>query len=201
MVEYKVAELRCPGCGGPTSTSEQTCKYCGNNVIITTFNSVYEMTAKDVNKYVRSYQEVLRGDPDESAINISIAMCYLRLKMYDRALECFQKAMQENFDNSETYFFAAVSLLKGNKAFLTPKSVIDHAQKYINAALSIENRGIYNYFLAYIKYDFYERKFLNVSPSYKEELNIAVLNNVPQEDIKQLFEILNVDIPDALNVN
>lgn len=201
MGEYNVIDLRCPGCGEPSSTSERICKYCGRQVIITSFNSVYEMKAQDVNKYVSTYKEVLRENPDESVINSSIGMCYLKIKLYDKALESFERAIQNNFDNSETYFYAGVCMLKGKKAYLAPKVNIDKALEYINAALMIENRGVYSYFLAYIKYDFYERKFLRIAPDYIEELTTANLNNVTHEDIRQLFEILNVEIPETFNAN
>ncbi|CAG7654007.1 hypothetical protein ACFQI7_32110 [Paenibacillus allorhizosphaerae] len=200
MSTYKIVDLKCPGCGEPSSTSEQTCKYCGRQVIITSFNSVYEMLPQDVNKYVNSYKEVLRDHPEESSIHTSIGMCYLRLRLHEKALESFEKATQYNFDNSETYFYAAVCLLKGKKAYLAPKAIIEKAQEYLNAALTIENRGIYHYFLAYIKYDFYERKFLRITPNYESELKNACVNNVTKEDIRKLFDLLNVDIPNVLNV-
>ncbi len=63
----------------------------------------------------------------------------------------------------------------------------------------IENRGIYNYFLAYIKYDFYEKKSLNIYPDYREEVSMAYNNNVTEEDIRILFEILNVTKPEVFN--
>ncbi|WP_438445114.1 hypothetical protein [Gorillibacterium sp. sgz5001074] len=201
MCAYKVVDLRCPGCGEPSSTSEQTCKYCGRQVIIMSFNSVYNMSQQDANKYVQSYNEALKEHPEESSIQSSLGMCYLKLKLYDKAVESFEKAIQDNFDNSETYFYAAVGLLKGKKAFMTPKAMIDKALEYLNAALMIENRGIYNYFSAYLKYDFYERKYLRISPSYKDELSTAYTNHVTNEDIRILFELLNVEIPADLIVN
>ncbi len=159
------------------------------------------MSQQDANKYVQSYNEALKEHPEESSIQSSLGMCYLKLKLYDKAVESFEKAIQDNFDNSETYFYAAVGLLKGKKAFMTPKAMIDKALEYLNAALMIENRGIYNYFSAYLKYDFYERKYLRISPSYKDELSTAYTNHVTNEDIRILFELLNVEIPADLIVN
>lgn len=40
---HQVIDMKCPGCGAPTSTGETTCKYCHRPVIISTFNSVYSM--------------------------------------------------------------------------------------------------------------------------------------------------------------
>lgn len=196
MTKYNVLNLKCPGCGSPVLTSEKFCKYCGREIVISTFSSVYSMTTQDINKYVNSYKKVLNEDPDNSIINLSIGMCYLKLRLYDKALKSFEKAIEDNFDNSETYFYAAICLLKGKKAFLTPIADIRKLEDYINAALNIENRGIYNYFLAYIKYDFYYRKSLNTQPTYFEEIEKAKINNVTNADIRFLFQLLNVKKPE-----
>ena len=54
----------------------------------------------------------------------------------------------------------------------------------------VEPKGIYYYLLSYVKKDFYEKKFLKISPNSQEELSAAVVNNVTQEDIRMLFELL-----------
>jgi tetratricopeptide (TPR) repeat protein len=194
---YAVVDLSCPGCGGSVNTSQKTCKYCGRDIVITSFSSVYSMLPQDINKYVSSYRRALTQDPDNSAINLSIAMCYLKQKLYRQALTNFEKAIEDNFDNSETYFYAAVSLLQGKKAFLAPISDIKKAMEYIEAAIQIEPRGIYYYLMAYIKYDFYERKSLNIYPGYRDELKRASQNNLTHEDIRILFELLGVSIPEG----
>ena len=63
-------------------------------------------------------------------------------------------------DQPDVFFYAAVSLLKGQKAFVAPRAAIDKCLEYLNAALMIEPKGIYQYFLAYIKYDYFSRKYL-----------------------------------------
>ncbi len=188
-------DIRCPGCGAPTSTSEKTCKYCYRPIIISTFNSVYSMPLPEVNKYANTYRSVLGQNPDNTEINNSIAMCYLKLKLYDKAQAAFEKAVESDFDNSETYFYAAVCLLKGKKAFLAQRADIDKAVEYINAALTIEPRGIYYYFLAYIKYDFFERKYLNTTPNYRDCVQMAYSIGISDTDKEMLFNILGVAVP------
>jgi len=148
-----------------------------------------------VNQYAASYREALQGEPDARDLNRNLAMCYLKLKLYDKALEAFEKAMQDNFDDSETFFYAAVCLLKGKKAFMAARPEIDKIEDYINAALMIESRGVYYYYLAYIKYDYFKRKFFNTSPTYLEALQSANAAGVSQLDADQLFGILGVERP------
>jgi tetratricopeptide (TPR) repeat protein len=125
-------------------------------------------------------------------------MCYLKLKLYDKALASFEKAIEDNFDNSETFFYAAICLLGGKKAFLAQRPVIDKIEEYINAALMIEPRGVYYYFLAYIKYDYYSRKFFKTSPTYQEALAQANNAGVSPFDIEQLYGIFGVSRPEVL---
>jgi tetratricopeptide (TPR) repeat protein len=172
-----------------------TCEWCHKPVVITTFNSVVDMPLSEVNKYAGSYKRELTDHPDDQTLNTSIAMCYLKLKMYDKALPAFEKAIEDNFDNSESYFYAAVCLLRGKKAFLAQRSDINKIEEFINAANMIEPRGIYHYFWAYIKQDFFERKYLNTSPSYKECLINAERLGTSQYDKDKLFELLGVPKP------
>jgi tetratricopeptide (TPR) repeat protein len=151
-----------------------------------------------VNQYAAAYREALQSEPNAKDLNGSAAMCYLKLKLYDKAIEAFDKAVADNFDNSETFFYAAICQLKGQKAFLVQREVINKVEEYINAALIIEPRGIYHYFLAYIKYDYFSRKFFNTSPTYQEALESANGAGVSPHDVEQLFGILGVSRPEAL---
>ena len=170
----------------------------GHPLNITTFTSVYDMPMPLVNKYANTYQKDLAEDPANKELNYSVGICYLKLKLYDKAVLALEKSMKDNFDNSEAFFYAAIALLKGKKAFLAPRQNIDKAQEYINAALMIEPKGIYYYFLAYLKYDFFERKFLNTSPNYQEALQMANAAGLSDYDVQMLYSILNVERPSVL---
>lgn len=194
-MSQQIIELTCPGCGSRVTTNQKECEWCHKPIIISTFNSVYNMPMPEINKYAGTYKKALSENPDYKELNNAIAMCYLKLKLYDKALQAFEKAMEDNFDNSETFFYAAVCLLKGKKAFLAQRTDIDKAIEYINAALMIEPRGIYYYFLSYIKYDYFERKYLNTTPNYQECFNQSCEMGTSEFDKEMLFNILGVARP------
>ena len=194
----QVHDTTCRGCGAAAEIGQTKCRYCKQPVMISTFNSVYSMPMHLVNQFSATYREALQNEPDAKDLNNSIAMCYLKLKLYGKALAAFEKAMEDNFDNSETFFYAAICLLGGKKAFLAQRPEINKIEEYINAALALEPRGIYHYFLAYIKYDYFNRKFFNTSPTYQEALGMANGAGVSPHDIEQLFEILGVQRPEAI---
>lgn len=196
----EIVELECPSCGRPLTTDVKECPACHRPVVISSFNSVYSMMAEEVNKYANSFNKALQNNPDNKILNTSIAMCYLKLKLYDKALLAFEKVIEDNFDNSETFFYAAVCLLGGKKAFLTQREDIDKIEKFISAAIMIEPRGIYYLLWAYIKLDYYERKYLKTSPNYKDMLNKAVECGCTQADSEMLFSILDVPCPDKIKL-
>lgn len=197
-MSHQIVEINCPGCGARVSTGQKECEWCHKPIIISTFNNVYSMPMPEVNKFAGAYRKALAENPDNQELNNSMAMCYLRLKLYDKALLAFEKAIDDNFNNSETFFYAAICLLQGKKAFLQQRPTIDKILEYINAALMIEPKGIYYYFLAYIKYDYFQRKYFKTSPTYQETLVMAVETGLSEFDVEQLYEILGVARPEFL---
>ena len=189
----ETVDIKCPGCKAPVSTDQTECEWCHRPIIISSFNSVTSMSMLEVNKYAASYKQSLEEHPDNRSLNMSIGLCYLKLKMFDDAYNAFSKAIVDNFDCSDTYFFAAVCLLKGRKAFLLNRSEIDKILELMNAAVMIEERGIYYYFMAYIKYDYFKRKFLNTTPNYKDYLALSKTRGCSPADIDTMFQMMGVD--------
>ena len=195
---HQIVELECPGCGKAITTSTQQCPQCFREIVISTFNSVSGMSPLEINKQANAYRKAMVNNPDNQTLNMSIAFCYLKLKLYDKAIPCFEKAIEDNFDNSETYFYAAIALLKGKKAFLTPRPIIDKIEEYIQAAIMIEPKGIYHYFWAYIRYYHHFRKSYRMSPNYQELFAQAKQIGLSQADVLELYKILEVERPSVL---
>ena len=195
----QVLELECPGCGRPLSTDMHECPACHRPVVITSLSSIDEMSMLEINKYANAYQKALANDPANNKVNGALGMCFLKLKMYDKAIAAFDKAIVDNFTNPETYYWAAVAVLRGKKAFLCQRSDIDKAEEYLNAAIMIEPRGIFYYFWAYLRYDFHSRKFLRMQPDYKALLVEARQHHVSPTEVTCLFDILGVDLPNAIS--
>ena len=194
----QVISLNCPNCNAPVNTGQEKCASCRQPILITSFSNLFDMPMSSINKYTGRYREVLSQNPENKELNNAIAMCYLKLRLYDKAIVSFEKAMEDNFNNSETFFYASVCLLQGKKAFLAQRVVIDKIEEYIQAALRIEPKGIYYYFWAYIKYDYFTRKYFRTIPTYEDTVVKAQSAGVSPNDIEQLFTILNISKPDTL---
>ena len=87
---HQIVELECPGCGVPITTSTRQCPQCFREIVISTFNSVNSMSPLDINKQANAYRKAMVNHPDDKTLNMSIAFCYLKLKLYDKALPCFE---------------------------------------------------------------------------------------------------------------
>ena len=196
-MSQSVVNLACPSCGAAAATSTTFCEFCKRPIVISTFTSIADMSLPDINKYAKSYSTILAENPDNALLNTSLAMCYLKLKLYDKTILAFEKAIEGNVENSEVFFYAAVALLKGKKAFLATRETIDRIEDYINAALLIEPRGVYHYFHAYIKYDYFARKHFITTPTYQEALDRARSAGFHPGDVEQLFSLLGVGRPDV----
>jgi tetratricopeptide (TPR) repeat protein len=195
----EVVNLMCPSCGAPTDTSQKVCEFCQRPIVVTTFNSVSDMPMAELNKYANAYKKALAENPENADINASIGMCYLKLKLHEKALEAFEKAIESNFDNSELFFYSAICLLK--KASLLDRATIDKTMKYLDSAIMIEPRGIYYFAKAYVKLDYFERKFLKISPKWNEELAKAKEAGVSETDIKNFYSVLGVNPLSRLDIS
>lgn len=184
----------CPGCGASVSPDMKKCEYCDNPVIIHSIGVISTFSPLQLNKYANSYRKQLAAEPDDRELNRSMGICYLKLKLYDKANEAFERAVTDNFEDADSYFYAAVGRLKGKKAFVAPRLDIDKAVEYLNAANMIAPNPVNSLMLAYIKKDYFDRKALRISPSWTDELSAARSMGATAADIDALADLLGVPV-------
>jgi tetratricopeptide (TPR) repeat protein len=194
--------LKCGACGQYIEAAQlingERCPVCDEPARIKHYQTVAAMPLPQVNKYVASFQAQIAESPKDAVLNKSLAFCFLKLKLYDKALPFFEKAMEGNFSDPEPYFYAAICLLKGKKAFVAMRPEIDKIENYLDAALSLEQRGIFYYFQAYIKYDYYSRKCFKTRPAWQEVLTTARNTGITAEDVTDFYQITGIERPDCL---
>lgn len=122
----------------------------------------------------------------------------LEMQMYDDALSYFKSEMSKTTANPDVYYYAAIATMRGNNAFSQTRSTINVLESYIRQAILCEPKGIYYYFLAYIKYDYYERKYFRTKPNYKEAFSLAISNGITQEQVNEMYALMRVSRPSCL---
>lgn len=190
----EIITMKCPCCGASITTQTKQCEYCQCDILIKSFKNLSAMPTPQVNKYMASYRTAASEHPDNKDLNTSVGLCFLRLKKYDQAIEYFEKAQAENFDDATPFFYAAVSRLKGRKPFLLNRPEIDATMTEIQAAMDIEPNAEQYYFMSYIKRDYFKRKFLNTSPSWEEYMQEAVDNGLSPADVEDFHTMLGTPV-------
>ena len=193
-----VIDLRCPGCGHPLKSDEARCEYCGRPIEITSFSEAESLSVEDLKKHISLYNSIIGQNAHDATAYFSKGICFLKLKLYDNALDCFNKAIEADFSFQDAYFYAAVATLNGKTPFVLSRSQINQAENFLHDAISFNEKGIYFYFAAFIRYDYHNRKSFIVTPDYKDYLLKAKESGVSKTDIENLFTILNLDIEKAL---
>ena len=197
---YSVHDLKCPGCGAPQDPGNKTCVYCGRPIVITSFGDMDSFTLPLLNKYSAAYNSALAEDPENGAALFSLGMCRLKLKLYPKASEAFEKAMGVDAGNADLYFYASIAAMGGKKPFLLPRAEIDKIESYVQAALSVQPKPIYYLLWSYVRYDYYFRKSFRVTPDYAELLATARGSGLGSGDTDALFSILGTPVPEVFAV-
>ena len=194
----KVLAFNCPGCKQPVSTDQVKCRFCKRQIVIQRISDVQAMPAAEMSNYMNTYKSIVAENPAHKGLNGALAVCYINMKMYDKALDVFNKIMDDNVDNPDMFFNTAVCHLRGKKPFQCQRSDIDAAIKYVNAANSLQPNAMNHLFLSYIKQDYFERKYLQVSPSWRDELETAESYGANEATVKELGAALNVQLPEEI---
>lgn len=190
----EIISIKCPNCGASITTQTKECEYCQQVVLVKTFKNLAALPTPQVNKYMASYRAAAAEHPGNNDVNTSIGLCFLRLKKYDQAMEYFEKAQAENFEDATPFFYAAVSRLKGRKPFLCNRQEIDAMMTDIQAAMDIAPTAEQYYFMSYLKRDYFKRKFLNTSPSWEEYMQEAVDNGLSPADVEEFHAMVGTPI-------
>lgn len=183
--------LNCPNCDRPITLDTELCPGCHQPVTLSSI-SLRGLSPLQLNHRTGAYLQALAANPGNQKINCSLGMCYFGLHLYDKAIACFEKAIADNASSADTYYIAAICLLRGKSPYMAKREDINKCIDYLNAANMLEPKAIYFYLLGYIKENYFERKYLNVMPNAQHEYASAREMGIYDDDIEQLNELLNI---------
>lgn len=196
-----IQSLKCPNCSAPIKLDSNTCDFCGYDYIIPNLSGLIGFKPTTINKYIAFYKNQLNDKPNDPLVNLALGICYLDLGLSEFAQKYIKKAIDITPENSDTYYYYAMSLLKGEKIKLAKISEIKEVEKFLEAAIKLyPSKYVYYYFQIIIKYEFYHRNGFKIEPSIeslREKLDPLVKD---ENEIKQLIKQLNVDEENARNI-
>ena len=129
----------------------------------------------------------LGSDPERCVSN---GVRLLRSGQHSQALSLFQEALSSDADQADVYYLTAIAALEGKKAALASLEQVRRSEQLLAGALTLGDRGICHYFLAYLARSYYERKFLNPPLPTHVLLSRASAFGVTQQEIAALFLLL-----------
>jgi tetratricopeptide (TPR) repeat protein len=137
-----------------------------------------------------------REDPkDLAAKYFSAGEQHLSMGLFREAAEDFRQARVHDPHNQAAYFLGAVAGLDGQKAFRASLQRIREVERLIQGAMALGDGAIYHYFLAYLQYDYYERRSLKEQGSWRASFTEAWTKGVTPGQIDSLFRFLSVENP------
>jgi hypothetical protein len=141
-----------------------------------------------------TYQEA--EDPRAAAArHCAAGLEHLRLGLPKQAAAEFELARTGAPLDPDAYYFGAIAELGGKKAFLAPLRCIRMADTLIHGALGLDDRPEFHYFLAYLRYDYYERKYLRPPAPWQASFVEAWNTGLTESRIDSLFTLLSVENP------
>ena len=159
-----------------------------------------DASTKYFDAFVQRVESLLKSTngpgPAAQSENLTKGIRFMGSGQYPLAISCLEKAMQEDLSNPEVYFYMAAARLGGKRPFLLAKPVINQVVDLLNTAVAIEERAVFHYMLAYVKFDYHHRKMIRANPDFMAELEIARSQGRTEGDSGELFELLKVEKPD-----
>jgi tetratricopeptide (TPR) repeat protein len=194
----QILDLKCPGCGAPSDSQGANCDYCGRPIVITSFRDLSDIIGSDLSKYSVAYTDFAKKNPESVQIQLALAICKIKLNQFESAKRVLTELLEKVATNPDVYFYLAVSLLDGKSAFVTSLSNAKEILSLLNSANSIEPSGLNALFQAYVAFDYFERKFLNLSPNFMELLQKSRelgLSSADAQSLKSALQIQDFGFP------
>lgn len=192
MSDVEAAVLECPQCGAPVKKGSNICTSCFSEYMVRSIGSIDGMDKAGVNKYLLAYRKSLSAGRETAELHQSMGICYLELGLFDFAAKSLEKAIGFLPEDGDAYFYAAISLFKGRRPFLSQMSTVKKAAEYLEAALQLGEEGKYYYLLSLIQKDFFERKRLNGRYDSRTLLAKAKESGVLEEEIATILRYVPV---------
>ncbi|MSU62993.1 MAG: hypothetical protein EXS31_11470 [Pedosphaera sp.] len=192
----------CPQCGAPAARSANKCAYCEAEFIVTSIASLDGFDKTAINRYISHYKDRLKGEPDNSEINLAMGICYLDLGLYDLAAKFFSKAIEVVPDRADGYYYHALAAIKGRKPKLLTFPEVKKVEEYLNAAIQIDgSKATYYYLWLIIKHEFYVKNGLKINPPTVEDLIAqGSCRNYDKQEIAKMISRVPVTDEELLSV-
>ena len=118
----------------------------------------------------------LGADTPNGPAQFATGLRYLRQRLYDLAIPCFLKAIEAMPDDADSYYYLALSLIKGARPKMLLDRDVKRIEQYLNTAICIQPKAKHYYLAAILNYDYYAANGLSTPrPGFNDLLRSATL--------------------------
>jgi tetratricopeptide (TPR) repeat protein len=187
----------CAQCGWAfdiEALQKNTCKKCKSAFLVTSVAYLEKFDKPAIQKYITQYALALKAEPEDHDALLAIAICYLKLGLFDLADRFLGKLIDFHPADPSGYCYRAISTLKGRRPRTASLSVIREAERLIGTALELDPaNGRYDLLLAAVRHDYYVLNGMLVpDPAPDELVSSAAAKHLDRLEIEQLFGLIKV---------
>jgi tetratricopeptide (TPR) repeat protein len=149
----------------------------------------FSLNTQSIKDYTSYYEFLSETDSQDGSTFYVLGLLYLKLKLYDLAIDNFKKAIKRISYEADIYYYLALSMVRGRRPKTLNLQDVRMIERYVEAAIQLdEGQANYYYFLAILRFDYYFSNGLSVpSPSYLDLLQTAANKNYNYEEIEMLM--------------
>lgn len=179
----------CPQCGAPAELRARRCGYCEAEFVVTSLAALARFDKAGIQKYVSHYRRKLVEEPENAEMRLALGICQLDLGLHDFAMKSFSEAIRIEPESADSYYYLALASFKGRKPKLLTFEEARGIQKYLNAAILLDDsKAIYHSLLLVVKCEFYVKNGLNVpAPSIAETINAIESGELDGDEIARML--------------
>lgn len=156
--------------------------------------------AGELSEIMRGFQEMVAADPEDGEGHYRLALCYLHLKLYERAAEHFKRAVERLPADAEANYYLGLSSIGGKPPRTLSLGQVREIEQCLETALQLDSRPAkYYLLLAILKHDYYLANGLKAPPPSPDHLILkARQKNAEPGEIERLLKSVTIRDEDLI---
>lgn len=173
----------------------------------TSYKVLSTMTPQQIRAIQYDYKHAVALNADDGDSHYQLGLVYLHLKLHDGALRHFKKAIKLLPDDSDTYYYYAVALVRGRPLKTVRHAEIKQVEEYLGTALQMaevlepdKQPAKYYYFLGLIAQEYYRVHGLSMpTTAFRDAFLMAQKKSYDPFEIERLLHAIIVRDADLVD--
>lgn len=147
-----------------------------------------------LNELMNRLHSRLAANPENGEVHYRLALCYLHLKAYKRAIEHFKRAVELLPLDPDAHYYYGLSLISGRRPRTLSLKDVRNIEEYLEAAIQLDDRPAKYYYLAAIlKHDYYLANGLSAPPPSPDDLILMAYRKVQDPgEVERLLQAVTL---------